>query len=342
MPPQDGVLTPALHLCGCCRNVVLCCACATDGFRDAAPTLSEVNDERLGAYMAPLCGDCFGNDCKQTQLYAANEATLDREITAAAKQHVACLSRRDELVQRGYVASGADGGAGGALHPQTDGDTPPSHNGPERADAPPPRPRDAALAVGTLAWLPSRKPPVLCIVVSAGAQQARVGLTRATDSFTCEHERFAGQEDRELSDVVPLSHLKLTVGSGTHQLYGLSTFSAFRVRGYPFGILQAGFDVPLRWGDGCTMNDGWRVGRLGSDTEFTFSGAVKTDTGAWSVVLLFGHAMEEGGVEPALIVLPIGAVSRLRAAAPEAVLDHMHTLQQVRAVRPQPALSTLA
>ena len=54
------------------------------------------------------------------------------------------------------------------------------------------------------------------------------------------------------------------------------------------------------------------------------------------------HAMEEGGLEPALIVLPLGAVSRLRTAAPEAVLDHMHILQQVRAVRPQPALSTLA
>ena len=321
MPPQRGVITPALHPCGCCSNVVLCCACAQGGFSTAAPTLSKINGERLERYALPLCGDCFGVECKRNTAYAANSIELDREIEAARILHESCLLRRNALVERAHADDEAHAAAlaaadGGAPPPQGETLPPESHDGPEDTRAPPLQPRCDALLPGTIVRLVSRVPAATALVLSAGVDTARVGILPAEDSFTCAPEHFVTSEDVQLSGVVSLSRLPMASGrtSSSVSLFGCRTFSAFRVPGYAFGILKTGFDQPFRMGDRCCMRDDYSLSSVGEDAVLLFSGGVKSTTGAWCVVVVTCIEVESGVVEPTILVLH-SAPSRCFATA---------------------------
>ncbi len=111
---------------------------------------------------------------------------------------------------------------------------------------------------------------------------------------------------------------------------GLSAFHAFGVDGFCAGIWKTSQDAPLRWGDRCVMVNGYSLANVREDQVFIFSGAVKTNNAAWSVVLLTTFEQEPGVVEPGIVVLPLGAVSILSGTTPEDSLIHMAALQRVR------------
>lgn len=329
----------ALALCECCRYVALCGMCAEEIFRRNAPHLAGINGARVECAppRAPLCGACLAHQFLDTQCYndanAARKLALDGEREAALSIYNVCCTRRDEIVAETYARECA---SQGATTPAADGaaqqQAPQGLGGSladplamhDQAGAPPPALHGAALRRGELVFLPNRSPPAVAVVLVAEATSARVGLMPAADRFTPESDTMS-TEMHALEDIKSLGELRMDGAiKGVVTLFGHRGYHAFGVDGYPAGIHRPG-DPVFRWGVRCALHDGFGLTNVPVDTQFTFSGAVKTTNSAWSVVLL-----DERAAEPVIVVVPLRAVGLLNNVEPLVPLVHMAFLQRVR------------